>query len=236
MTIMSLSLDGVITHFEGSPRDLSNVGGGNRSMIGLRLDEAWPDVSLIEAARRTAGQHLDGLALSSEVTQHGVRQFYRYQLTPIHGASDQGTAHGPLTTIGVSIVASNITDITNAEQQLRKANAARAESAAREAAMQEAARLKTEYFTHISHEIRTPVAGIITIAELLLADPQLQLEHKLLVSQALRSGEILLELVGMVLDLRKIESGGLELEHTAFRTADLIQDAQLLSVLVKKKV
>jgi signal transduction histidine kinase len=57
-----------------------------------------------------------------------------------------------------------------------------------------------------------------------------------LVSQALRSGEILLELVGMVLDLRKIEAGELALECSAFRTADLLRDAQLLSVLVKRKV
>ena len=96
--------------------------------------------------------------------------------------------------------------------------------------------MKTEYFTHISHEIRTPIAGVISIAELLLGDPLLQSEHRLLVSQALRSGEILLELVGMVLDLRKIESGELELERASFRTADLIQDAQLLFVLVKQKV
>ena len=205
-------------------------------MVGLPLSEAWPDVPLIEAARHMVGQHLDGLDVTSEVTQHGVQEFYSYQLKPIRGAFETGSAGESSTTIGVSIVASNITDITNAEQRLRKANAARADSAAREAAMQEATRLKTEYFTHISHEIRTPIAGVISIAELLLADPLLQSEHRLLVSQALRSGEILLELVGMVLDLRKIESGELELERASFRTADLIQDAQLLSVLVKQKV
>ena len=77
---------------------------------------------------------------------------------------------------------------------------------------------------------------MMSIAELLLSESLLQLEHRLLVSQALRSGEIWLELVGMVLDLRKIESGELKLERTAFRTADLIRDAQLLSVLVKKEV
>lgn len=73
--------------------------------------------------------------------------------------------------------------------------------------MQETSRLKAEYFTHISRKIRTPIAGIISITELLLADPLLQPQPRLLVSQALRSGEILSELVGMVLDLRKIESG-----------------------------
>lgn len=51
----------------------------------------------------------------------------------------------------------------------------------------------------MSHEIRTPIAGILGICELLLDDPSLAESHRSLVGKAVRSGEILLDLVGMVL-------------------------------------
>lgn len=58
---------------------------------------------------------------------------------------------------------------------------------------------RTEFLTTISHEIRTPIAGIISICELLASDPTLLDDHRSLVDKAMRSGEVLLELVGMVL-------------------------------------
>lgn len=59
--------------------------------------------------------------------------------------------------------------------------------------------LRTEFVTNISHEVRTPIASLIGIAEILLDDSTLQKNHRVLVEQSLRSGEILLDLVGMVL-------------------------------------
>lgn len=59
--------------------------------------------------------------------------------------------------------------------------------------------LRTEFVTNISHEIRTPIATVIGICELLLDDPTLMDSHRSLVEKSLRSGQILLDLVGMVL-------------------------------------
>lgn len=56
----------------------------------------------------------------------------------------------------------------------------------------------------ISHEIRTPIAGILGICELLENDPSLRDGHRSLVDKAMRSGENLLDLVGMVLVCRSI--------------------------------
>jgi len=123
-----------------------------------------------------------------------------------------------------------------AELELDKVAAEKATLIASETAAKEASRLKTEYFTHISHEIRTPVAGIISIAELLLGDDSLGDDHRALVGQALRSGEALLDLVGMVLDLRKVESGQLRLEHVPFTVANVLEDAGLSAVIAKQKV
>lgn len=46
---------------------------------------------------------------------------------------------------------------------------------------------------------RTPIAGMIGMAELLLEDKRLTEEHRDCASKILRSGEILLEMVGLVL-------------------------------------
>jgi hypothetical protein len=57
---------------------------------------------------------------------------------------------------------------------------------------------RTEFLTTVSHEIRTPIASILGICELLLAD-QLSAEQRSLVEKAIQSGENLLDLVGTVL-------------------------------------
>lgn len=100
---------------------------------------------------------------------------------------------------GVIVVASDVTDLIVAERALKRADLERAELVASETAAKEASRLKTSFVTNISHEIRTPIAGMIGIAELLLADPTVGAAHRRLLDKSLQSGEILLELVGMVL-------------------------------------
>jgi signal transduction histidine kinase len=57
---------------------------------------------------------------------------------------------------------------------------------------------RTEFLTTVSHEIRTPIASILGICELLLAE-EMPSEQRQLVKKALQSGENLLELVGTVL-------------------------------------
>lgn len=82
----------------------------------------------------------------------------------------------------------------------------------------------------MSHEIRTPIAGIININELLLSDESLLDEHRLLISKSLRAGEILLDLVGMVLDMGKVEAGKLEIECREFFLIDAVSDSGLFSL------
>lgn len=108
-------------------------------------------------------------------------------------------ADGEKTISGVVIVASDVTDLVAASLALQKADLERAQLVASETAAREASRLKTNFVTNISHEIRTPIASMIGIAELLLADPTLTKDQHQLVEKCLYSGDILMELVGMVL-------------------------------------
>lgn len=100
---------------------------------------------------------------------------------------------------GVIIVATDVTDLLAAEAALQQADLERAQLLASETAAREASRLKTAFVTNISHEIRTPIAVMIGIAEILLADGSLNEHQHDLVRKSLQSGEMLLELVGMVL-------------------------------------
>ncbi len=224
-----------ITFFEGSPNEAAALPiEPGTPLAGRQLGDTWPDAELIGAIKDVFDSKLGDTTIRTAITRDGKRHWYRYKLTPLMGDKRKGQDEAGI--VGVSALGANVTEMVEAEDKLRASEVEKTQLIANEVAAKEASRLKTEYFTHISHETRTPVAGIISIAELLLADDTLQDEHRLLVSQALRSGEILLELVGMVLDLRKVESGELKLERAPFTLADVLEDAKLFAVIAKKKV
>ncbi|HVE16269.1 MAG TPA: ATP-binding protein [Chthoniobacterales bacterium] len=88
----------------------------------------------------------------------------------------------------------------------------------------DASRAKGEFLANMSHEIRTPLNGIIASSELLLDQPDLSApatENARLIAE---SGELLLRLIGDVLDLSKIEAGQIELEKQPFELAVLAED------------
>lgn len=62
----------------------------------------------------------------------------------------------------------------------------------------------------MSHEIRTPLSGLIGMLEL-LTQTVLSLDQKIMVQNALESGNSLLRILSDILDWSKIEEGKLEL-------------------------
>jgi signal transduction histidine kinase/DNA-binding response OmpR family regulator len=100
-----------------------------------------------------------------------------------------------------------------AEQQLREA---------KEAAEQ-ASRLKSRFLSNVSHEIRTPLNGIMGFAEAILSSPSLEQAREQ--SQViLRESNVLLMLVNDLLDLVKIESGKLVVEHVPVDLAQVLRE------------
>jgi len=51
----------------------------------------------------------------------------------------------------------------------------------------------------MSHELRSPIAQIMGVMELVLADNTLADDHRRLIGKAVGSGEVLLDLIGAVL-------------------------------------
>lgn len=62
----------------------------------------------------------------------------------------------------------------------------------------------------MSHEIRSPLAGVVSMAEI-LSTSKLDKEQRQLLSVMLSSGDLVLQLINDILDLSKVESG-LELD------------------------
>ncbi|OYU19625.1 MAG: hypothetical protein CFE34_04365 [Rhodobacteraceae bacterium PARR1] len=97
---------------------------------------------------------------------------------------------------------------------------------AREAA-EEASRAKSVFLAHMGHEIRTPLAGILGMTELLM-DNLDRPEQMTLARAVHQSGETLLTILNDLLDMSKIEAGKLELEAVAFDPADLARNVSAL--------
>jgi PAS domain S-box-containing protein len=85
---------------------------------------------------------------------------------------------------------------------------------AKEAA-ESADRAKSEFLAMVSHEIRTPINGVIGFAQI-LADSPLSPEQREQVAIIKSSGESLEKLIGDILDLSKIEANKIEIESAPF--------------------
>ncbi len=78
-----------------------------------------------------------------------------------------------------------------------------------------ASNVKSAFLASMSHEIRTPINGVIGMTGM-LARTHLDDRQVRMVEALEASGKLLLHVVNNVLDLSKIEAGGIELDRIAF--------------------
>jgi signal transduction histidine kinase len=162
--------------------------------------------------------------------------FARSQRTPtlivLSGLSDEDVAVQALQAGAQDYLIKGQVDAAGLTRAIRYARGrAQADDALREAGRQlEAARLRAElasqaksrFLATISHDLRTPLAGILGFAQLLQADQGLNGQQRRGVDTIRRSGEHLLALINDILDLAKIESGRFELCPSEFRLRDSV--------------
>ena len=127
--------------------------------------------------------------------------------TPVYG--DRGEF------LGYRGTGSDVTQRINAVQAVREAKEAADESV----------RTKTNFLANVSHEIRTPINGVIGMTELLLRselDPRQERHARAL----LNSGQALLLQVNDLLDFARLESGKLQLELIPFSPEELVDEVK----------
>jgi signal transduction histidine kinase/ActR/RegA family two-component response regulator len=118
---------------------------------------------------------------------------------------------------GVAINYADISSRKQAELDMQKA---------KEAAEQ-ADRSKSAFLAMISHELRTPMNGVIGFTNLLL-DTELTATQKDYTQTIQQSSNALLVLIDDILDFSKIEAGKLELEIHPFDIRHCLHDATVL--------
>lgn len=84
---------------------------------------------------------------------------------------------------------------------------------------------KSRFLTNISHEIRTPISGIIGITDLILqsALPEPQQSNFIMIK---RSAQQLMEVLDDILDFSKIEAGQLNLDYMPFELPPLLNEVK----------
>jgi len=161
-----------------------------------------------------------------DLQRGGDRQVFELTFT--------GHCHALPGAAGEVLLVGDVTPRQLAEEGLRRE--AEEQRRARDEALA-ASHAKSSFLTNMSHELRTPLNAIIGFAEMLIEDAeQLGARHMVADLGKIRmSGTHLLELIGTILDLSKVETGKMELELLEFSIVGLVNRvATMLTPMVAK--
>ena len=124
----------------------------------------------------------------------------------------------PLPDGGTLLTYSDITDTKRAERALIEMNKA----------LQAADRLKSDFVSHVSYELRTPLNSMLGFAQM-LAEPAfgpLSVKQREYMDDILSSGTTLRAIVDDILDLATIDAGTLELKLEPIHVREVIEAAR----------
>jgi PAS domain S-box-containing protein len=102
-------------------------------------------------------------------------------------------------------------------------NITAAEAALAHEQVVEASNMKSAFLANVSHEVRTPMNGVIGMTELLM-QTKLDEEQVAYAAQIEQSGEHMLAIINDILDISKIETGHLALDVTDFDLGETIKE------------
>ncbi|CAI9784764.1 unnamed protein product [Fraxinus pennsylvanica] len=130
--------------------------------------------------------------------------------------------------IGVNYMGMEVTDQVRKREKIAKLREEMAVQRAKETELyktihitEETMRAKQMLAT-MSHEIRSPLSGVLSIADILSAT-KLDKKQRQLLKVMLSSGDMVLQLINNILDLSKVESGVMKLEATKFRPREVVK-------------
>lgn len=123
----------------------------------------------------------------------------------------------------ICLVRADITDVMEAELRSKEALAQALDKA------EKASRAKSEFLSSMSHDIRTPMNAIIGMTTLSLANLGDQEKVETYLKKISFSSKHLLSLINDILDMNKIEQGGINLKCSQLSLKKLVE--QLVSMM-----
>ena len=165
------------------------VGKTKQELLGSRLRDIHPALATIgleQQMQRLADTPL-APAWTSQLSLGSTEVILRLQPIYLEKRLD-----------GAVLTLVNVTDLVEARRQA-----------------EEASRAKSEFLAVMSHEVRTPMNGVLGMTDLLLETP-LERDQREYLSLIKSSAESLLQIINDILDFSKIEAGKFSLENLDF--------------------
>ncbi len=122
---------------------------------------------------------------------------------------------------GAPVLTGSLMDVTDQRETEETLKRARDET-------ERANRMRAAFLATVSHEIRTPINGVIGMTGLLL-DTNLTQEQSRYTHTLRVSAEHLLQVINDILDYTKIDAGKMEFEHIPVRLGDLIDNVTAIT-------
>jgi PAS domain S-box-containing protein len=119
---------------------------------------------------------------------------------------------------GTVVIVWDLTDDARREEELRRM----------QAIAEAASRAKSEFLSSMSHELRTPLNAVLGFAQLLRRDKKQPLDERqrTMVEHVIKGGEHLLRLIDDVLDLSRIEAGGITISTEPVRVPEVLAEVK----------
>ncbi len=198
-------LDGSGRIIDMNPAAESTTGRSIGEVLGASIDEVLPEVADL-VHRLVAGGDPVTADLELLLDRAGQRRWYEVRTTPIRSRGRLGGGH--------LVVLNDVTHRVAAVHELAHA---------RDQAMA-ADHAKSEFLATMSHEISTPINGIIGMTEILL-ETSLSEENRECAERVHANALGLLGILNDILDFSKIEAGHLELHRSPFNLREVAEDA-----------
>jgi PAS domain S-box-containing protein len=214
--IIAVNMDGVIVEF--NPAATRIFGYTRNAALGTKLDE------LIVPERYREG-HRRGMERYKKTGQKHVIDSGRVEMSALRS---DGVEFPIEFSLGVTqatngqLIIAFLRDISQRVVQEKELRAARDEAL-------EAAKAKSQFLAIMSHEMRTPLNGVMAVLDLLDAT-KLDKKQKTYVKTAVTSAEILKQHVDDVLDLTRIQAGKLEFFPRSFNLVELLEEVENINL------
>jgi len=157
--------------------------------------------------------------------QGGVMRGFEAELKRKDGGTWHAVTSGAVFKVDdVAYLLSIARDVTES----RKHEVALRMSLAAQQAAEAANQMKSEFLAMISHEVRTPLGGVIGMLKIGLKDTSMMEGTRAKLCVGLSNAEILLQIINDILDYSKLEAGKMSLEVIDFDLPAVVRDAQTI--------